>query len=132
MKTGKLTLQPFSVVHSILYDETKGKASGVLVVDAQTKVTTEYRARMIFVNAACLNTNLLLLNSKSRRFPNGFGNDNGLLGRYIAFHNYRGTVTAYSTAIPTGIIMAVGPLWYSCPISATSIAMRAWVSGGGI
>jgi hypothetical protein len=41
-----------------------------------------------------LNTNLILLNSKSRRFPTGLGNDNGLLGHYIAFHNYRGTLTA--------------------------------------
>jgi choline dehydrogenase-like flavoprotein len=46
------------------------------------------------VNAACFNTNLILLNSTSSRFPNGFGNDNGLLGKYIAFHNYRGTVNA--------------------------------------
>jgi len=41
-----------------------------------------------------LNSNLILLNSKSERFPNGLGNDNGLLGRYIAFHNYRGRITA--------------------------------------
>jgi choline dehydrogenase-like flavoprotein len=41
-----------------------------------------------------LNTNLLLLNSTSNRFPNGFGNDNGILGKYVAFHNYRARVTA--------------------------------------
>ena len=41
-----------------------------------------------------LNTNLILLNSTSSRFPNGLGNDNGLLGKYVAFHNYRGTITA--------------------------------------
>jgi len=41
-----------------------------------------------------LNSNLILLNSTSKRFPNGFGNDNGLLGKYICFHNYRGTVSA--------------------------------------
>ena len=35
-----------------------------------------------------------MLNSTSSRFPNGLGNDNGLLGKYIAFHNYRGTLTA--------------------------------------
>src|SRR5262249_7031872 len=43
----------------------------------------------IFLNAACLNSNLILLNSTSSRFPNGLGNDNGLLGKYMAFHNYR-------------------------------------------
>ena len=91
--TGNLTLRPHSVVHSILYDEAKGRASGVRVVDANTKETTEFYAKIIFVNAACLNTNLVLLNSTSNRFPQGLGNDNGLLGRYVAFHNYRGSMT---------------------------------------
>ena len=49
---------------------------------------------MIFVNAAALNTNLILLNSKSSRFPNGLGNDTGMLGKYIAFHLYRGRISA--------------------------------------
>lgn len=92
--TGNLTLQPNSVVHSVIYDETAGKATGVRVVDAVSKTTTDYFAKIIFVNAACLNSNLILLNSTSRRFPNGLGNDNGLLGKYIAFHNYRGSMYA--------------------------------------
>ncbi|MEM9887428.1 MAG: GMC family oxidoreductase [Bacteroidota bacterium] len=94
MKTGNLTLRPHSVVHSILFDEEKNKASGVQIIDALTKETTTYHADVIFVNAATFNTNLVLLNSKSRRFPNGLGNDNGLLGKYVAFHNYRGKINA--------------------------------------
>ena len=93
-KTGNLTLQTNAVVHSIIYDEATQKASGVRVIDAITKKATEYFAKIIFVNAATLNTNLILLNSTSKRFPNGLGNDNGLLGKYIAFHNYRGKVSA--------------------------------------
>jgi choline dehydrogenase-like flavoprotein len=93
-KTGNLTILPDSVVHSIIYDEKKGKATGVRVIDAHTKQATEYYAKIIFVNAAALNTNLILLNSTSARFPNGLGNDNGLLGKYIAFQNYRGSLTA--------------------------------------
>ncbi len=93
-KTGNLTLRPDSVVHSVIYDDSKGKAVGVRVVDAHTNKATEYFAKIIFVNAACLNSNLILLNSVSRRFPNGLGNDNGLLGKYVAFHNYRGNVYA--------------------------------------
>lgn len=93
-KTGNLTMRTHAVVHSIIYDEKKSKAVGVRVIDALTKESTEYFSRIIFVNAACLNTNLILLNSKSNRFPNGFGNDSGLLGKYIAFQNYRGIVTA--------------------------------------
>ncbi len=94
MKTGRLTVRPFSVVHSIIYDEQKGKATGVRVIDANTKQTTDFFARIIFVNASALNSNLVLLNSTSRRFPNGLGNDNGLLGKYVAFHNYRASVNA--------------------------------------
>ncbi len=93
-KTGNLTLQTDSVVHSIIYDEATQKASGVRVIDAVTKKATEYYAKIIFVNAATLNTNLILLNSTSKRFPNGLGNDNGLLGKYVAFHNYRGNLSA--------------------------------------
>ena len=94
LKTGNLTLRPDSVVHSIIYDEKKGKAAGVRVIDAYTNEATEYFAKIIFVNAAALNTNLILLNSTSPRFPNGLGNDNGLLGKFIAFQNYRGSLTA--------------------------------------
>ena len=93
-KTGNLTLRPNSVVHSIIYDEATQKASGVKVIDAVTKEEIIFYAKIIFVNAACINTNLILLNSTSKRFPNGLGNDNGLLGKYIAFHNYRGSITA--------------------------------------
>ena len=92
MKTGNLTLKPNSVVHSVIYDDKKGKATGVRVIDAVTNEMTEYYAKVIFLNAATLNTNLIALNSTSSRFPNGLGNDNGLLGKYIAFHNYRGSV----------------------------------------
>ena len=99
-KTGNLTLRPFSIVHSIIYDEQKGKATGVRIIDAQTKETTEYFAPVIFINAGALNTNLILLNSTSRRFPAGLGNDNGLLGKYVAFHNYRARMNATYEGFP--------------------------------
>jgi choline dehydrogenase-like flavoprotein len=92
-KTGNLTLRPHSVVHSIIYDEQKGKATGVRVIDNNTKDAIEFYAKVIFVNAAALNTNLILLNSTSHRFPNGLGNDSGLLGKYVAFHIYRARIS---------------------------------------
>lgn len=93
-RTGNLTLRPYSVVHSVIYDDKLGKATGVKVIDAETMQEHEYYADLIFINAACLNTNLILLNSTSSRFPNGLGNDNGLLGKYVAFQNYRGNIFA--------------------------------------
>jgi choline dehydrogenase-like flavoprotein len=91
-KTGNLTIRPFSVMHSVIYDERKGKAIGVRVIDTNTRQQLEYYARVIFLNAACLNTNLILLNSTSSRFRTGLGNDSGLLGKFMAFQNYRGSV----------------------------------------
>ena len=93
-KTGKMTLKTQAVVHSIIYDEQKKRATGVRVIDANTKEMTEYYAKVIFLNASALNSNLILLNSTSNRFPNGLGNDSGVLGQYIGFHNYRGRVSA--------------------------------------
>ena len=88
-KTGNMTLKTNAIVQSVIFDDQKNKATGVRVVDDKTKNITEYYARIIFVNASALNTNLILLNSTSKRFPNGLGNDNGLLGKFVAFHNYR-------------------------------------------
>jgi choline dehydrogenase-like flavoprotein len=93
-KTGNLTLLTDTAVHSIIYDEKKEKATGVRVIDKQTGKTSEYFARIIFVNASTLNTNLILLNSTSGRFPAGLGNDSDVLGRFIAFHSFRGRVQA--------------------------------------
>jgi choline dehydrogenase-like flavoprotein len=92
--TGNLTLKAHSVVHSIMYDEKKNKAIGVRVVNALTHEMEEYYASIIFVNASPLATNLILLNSISSRFPNGLGNDSGILGTHMAFHSYRGRITA--------------------------------------
>tara|TARA_Y100000768_G_scaffold175748_1_gene131570 strand:+ start:10 stop:1551 length:1542 start_codon:yes stop_codon:yes gene_type:complete len=100
LKTGNLTLKSNSVVHSILYDEDQKKAIGVRVIDSNSKTSQDYFAKVVFVSASTLNTNLILLNSKSDRFPEGLGNDNGLLGKFIAFHNYRATINAQFEGFP--------------------------------
>ena len=92
--TGNLTLRPDSVVHSLIYDEAKGRATGVRVIDAATREVTEFFARILFVNAGTLNSTLILLNSTSARFPNGFGNDSDQLGRNLMDHIYRVKMTA--------------------------------------
>jgi choline dehydrogenase-like flavoprotein len=89
MATGNLTMRPQSVVHSLIYDEKTGKAKGVRVLDAITKESKEFFARIIFLNAGTLNSTLLMLNSKSDRFPTGFGNDSGELGHNLMDHHFR-------------------------------------------
>ena len=93
-RTGNLTLKPHSIVHSIIFDEELNKATGVRVIDANTKESTEYFADVIFVTAATMNSNHILMNSTSDRFPDGLGNDSGVLGKYVAFHNYRAKINA--------------------------------------
>jgi len=94
LNSGNCTLRPHSLVHSIIYDASTQKASGVRIIDTQTGEQTEYFAKVVFVNAATINTNALLLNSRSERFPDGLGNDSGTLGKYVAFHNYRARISA--------------------------------------
>ncbi|PSL03303.1 GMC oxidoreductase [Cecembia rubra] len=87
--TGNLTIRPFSIVQSIIYDEEKGKAIGVRIIDAETNEVMEYFARIIFCNASALSSTQILLNSTSGRFPNGLGNDSGELGHNLMDHTYR-------------------------------------------
>ncbi|MPZ16900.1 MAG: GMC family oxidoreductase [Luteitalea sp.] len=88
-KTGKLTLRPSSLVHSIIYDLQRDRVTGVRVVDTQTGETQELYARVIFLCASTLATTRVLLNSRSRRHPNGLGGGSGALGRYLMDHHLR-------------------------------------------
>jgi choline dehydrogenase-like flavoprotein len=88
-KTGNMTLRPHSIVQSIIYDESKGKAVGVKVLDAETKEEIDYFANIIFLNASTLGSTFILLNSTSQRFPNGLGNSSGQLGKNLMDHQYR-------------------------------------------
>ncbi|MFZ5971119.1 MAG: GMC oxidoreductase [Bacteroidota bacterium] len=89
MKTGNTTLRPNAVVHSVIYDEQKGKAVGVRVIDSETKEEMEFFAKVIFLNASALGSTFILLNSVSSRFPNGLGNGSDQLGRNLMDHQYR-------------------------------------------
>ncbi|WP_057938784.1 GMC oxidoreductase [Algoriphagus resistens] len=89
-KTGNLTVRPDAVVESIIYDDAKGKATGVRIIDRNRKEAVEFYAKIIFVNASTIASNAILLNSKSSTFSAGIGNENGLMGKFLACHNYRG------------------------------------------
>jgi choline dehydrogenase-like flavoprotein len=88
-KTGNMTMKSNAIVHSVLYDEAKGKAIGVKVLDAETKQETDYFAKIVFLNASTLGSSFILMNSTSSRFPNGMGNGSDQLGRNLMDHQYR-------------------------------------------
>src|SRR3989441_9142439 len=84
-----MTLRPWSVVHSVTYDARRGRATGVRVIDAQTREMLEFKARIVFLCASTLESTRLLLNSQ-------LATSSGELGRNLMDHcmggGARGTI----------------------------------------
>jgi choline dehydrogenase-like flavoprotein len=70
-----------SQVIRILVDDNRGMVTGVEYVHAG--VTRRQRARAVAVAGYSIETPRLLLLSTSSRYPNGLGNNNDLVGRYV-------------------------------------------------
>ena len=110
--SGNMTLRPNSVVYEIMYDENKKRATGVKIIDSETKQTYEYRAKVIFVCASTVGSTSILMQSKSNRFPNGMGNDSGELGHNLMDHHFKAGASGkfdgfkekyYTGRRPTGV-----------------------------
>lgn len=93
-RTGNLTIRPHSVVYEVIYDEATGRASGVRVKDAETMEELVFNAKVIFMCASAIASAAILMQSKSKRFPNGMGNDSGELGHNIMDHHFKAGATA--------------------------------------
>jgi len=87
MKTGNLTLRPWSIVTKILYDKNTKKASGVEVLDAETNQTYVFSSKIIFLNASALNSTWVLMNSATDIWPDGLGSSSGELGHNVMDHH---------------------------------------------
>jgi choline dehydrogenase-like flavoprotein len=87
VKTGNLTLRPWSIVTRILYDKDKKRSTGVEVLDAETNQTYEYKAKIVFLNASSLNSAWVLLNSATDVWPDGLGSSSGELGHNVMDHH---------------------------------------------
>jgi choline dehydrogenase-like flavoprotein len=85
-RTGKMTLQHNAVVHSIIYDEAKRKATGVRVIDQLTGATTDYFAKIIFLNASAVGSTFILMNTRTNSLPNGL-DESDSLGRNLMDHH---------------------------------------------
>ena len=88
-RAGGMTLRPHSIVHEIIYNDTKKIATGVRVIDAESNEKIEFYAKTIFCCASTVATTSILLQSKSDRFPNGLGNDSGELGHNMMDHHFK-------------------------------------------
>ena len=106
LKTGRLTIRPYSVVHSLVFDSNTRRVTGVRVIDAQTKETLEFKGRLIFLCAACLESTRLLLNSATPEFPDGLANSSGELGHNLMDHHMgsgaAGIMPGHADKIPFG------------------------------
>jgi len=89
VKTGNLTLRPLSIVTRLLYDKDGARATGVEVLDAETRQTQVYRSRIVFLCASTLNTAWILMNSATDVWPEGLGSSSGELGHNVMDHHFR-------------------------------------------
>ena len=89
MKTGRLTLRPFSIVSEVLYDRSAKRAIGVRVLDAVTNETIDFRAKVVFLCASALNSTWILLRSATDVWPGGLGSSSGELGHNLMDHHFR-------------------------------------------
>ncbi|MFM2361043.1 MAG: hypothetical protein RLY16_3036, partial [Bacteroidota bacterium] len=94
MKTGNLTLRPFSIVKKIIYDKDTQKAKGVEILDAENNKTYEYFSKIVFVNAGALNSTWLLMNSATDVWPEGLGSSSGELGHNLMDHHLGISISA--------------------------------------
>jgi choline dehydrogenase-like flavoprotein len=81
-QTGRVKVIDNAVVARVLNDE-DGRASGVQYFDRISKEERRVRARVVIVAASCIDSTRILLNSKSRQYPNGIGNSSDVVGRYL-------------------------------------------------
>ena len=111
-KTGNLTLVTDAIVHSIIQDPKTGKATGVRVIDRNTKEGKTYEAKIIFLNASAINSAAILLQSANEKSPNGLANGSDQVGRNLMDHIYalstagilpKGPDTYYKGRRPTGL-----------------------------
>ena len=78
--TGKLTMRPYSVVHSLIFDPQTQKIKGIRVIDGQSHEAMEFHGRIVFLCASTMESARILLNSATREFPDGLANSSGQVG----------------------------------------------------
>ena len=114
LATGNLQIVNNAVVREITVDRNTGLANGVHYIDRRSKQEFFVPARAVIVAASTLESCRLLLNSKSRQYPNGLGNSSGVLGHYL-FDQF------YVKSVVTAIV----------PEAKGGRATRSLMGGGG-
>ena len=87
-RTNNMTLRPNSIAYEVIYDDATKMATGVKVIDTETKEKLTFNAKIVFLCASAIASASIMMQSKSKRFPNGLGNDSGELGHNIMDHHF--------------------------------------------
>jgi choline dehydrogenase-like flavoprotein len=90
LNTGNCELRTECMVKEILTDE-RGRARGVAYFDARGHLQ-EQLSDIVVVSGCATESARLLLNSRSRLFPDGLGNRYDQVGRNLQGHHYTGAV----------------------------------------
>jgi len=105
-KTGRLTIRPYSVVHSLIFDPATRRVTGARVIDSQSKSPVEFKGRIIFLCASTLESTRILLNSATPEFPDGLANSSGELGHNLMDHHMgagaSGAMPGHEDKVPFG------------------------------
>lgn len=94
LENAGVELRTNSRVAEILVDADTGFATGVLYFDDKGQLH-EQRAEMVVVACNGIGTPRLLLNSKSKAFPDGLANRSGLVGKNLMFHPLTGVAGVF-------------------------------------
>ena len=81
-----LDLRPNSRVVRVTTN--RGAVTGVEYIDLETDAVHRVEASVVVVAANGIGTPRLLLNSASSEYPNGLGNDHGLVGTHLMLHGW--------------------------------------------
>ena len=139
LSTGRTTLITDAMVHQVLMDPARRRATGIRYIDRHTRQVHELKARAVVVCAQMFESMRILFNSATRQDPSGLGNSSGLLGRFLMVHftdagataefpEFTGMATLGAPKRPTGIFV---PRFRNLPGEPKQAYLRGFGYQGG-
>ena len=117
MASGNCELRTNCMVSEILVND-QGKITGINYFDENNRKQTQ-TSDILVLSASATETARLLLNSKSKFFPNGIGNENDWVGRNLQGHSYCGAFGIFNEDIfddcGPGTSLAIGDFSHHNP-----------------
>jgi choline dehydrogenase-like flavoprotein len=139
LRTGRIQVRFDAQVERLEWSRGDRRVSHVVYRDARTGREERVACHAVVVAAGALNTARLLLQSRSADFPEGLGNTDGVLGRYLHDHPQAKLIVDLDTRMsihPAAYISRVSldraqPLYAAAAVQWTGTALRAKSFVGG-